>query len=95
MCSRNAGLTLEPTRKRDGSCEFEFCIRGRSDSDYTKDTHTRQSVSGYKIYLEGTPTKCRSVMQKTVELSSCKAEINAAVLCVQDMLYQKNTLESI
>ncbi len=34
-------------------------------------------------------------MLKTVALSSCKAELNAAVLCVQDMMYQKNTLESI
>ncbi len=37
----------------------------------------------------------RSATQKTVALSSCEAELNAAVLCVQDMLYQKNTLESI
>ncbi len=37
----------------------------------------------------------RSATQKTVALSSCKAELNAAVLCVQDMIYQKNTLESI
>ncbi len=37
----------------------------------------------------------KSAMQKTVALSSCKAELNAAVLCVQDMIYQKNTLELI
>ncbi len=37
----------------------------------------------------------RSATQKTVALLSCKAELNAAVLCVQDMIYQKNTLESI
>jgi hypothetical protein len=33
--------------------------------------------------------------QKTVALSSCKAELNAAVLCTHDMIYQKNMLESI
>jgi hypothetical protein len=37
----------------------------------------------------------RSATQKTVALSSCKVELNAAVLCVQDMMYQRNTLESI
>ncbi len=37
----------------------------------------------------------RSATQKTVALSSCKAELNAAVLCVQDMVYHKNTLELI
>jgi hypothetical protein len=30
-----------------------------------------------------------------VALSSCEVELNAAVLCAQDMMYQKNTLESI
>ncbi len=47
------------------------------------------------MYVEDAPTMHRSATQKTVALSSCKAELNAAVLCVQDMLYQKNTLESI
>jgi hypothetical protein len=30
-----------------------------------------------------------------VALLSCGAELNAAVLCAQDMMYQKNMLESI
>jgi hypothetical protein len=34
-------------------------------------------------------------MQKTVALSSCEAELNAAGLCVQDMLYTKKLLKSI
>ncbi len=56
---------------------------------------TRQTASGYVVYLEDAPTMHRSVTQKTVALLSCKAELNAAVLCAQDMMYQKNTLESI
>ena len=36
-----------------------------------------------------------SATQNTVTLSSCEAELNAAVLCVQDMLYGKNLLESM
>ncbi len=47
------------------------------------------------VYLEVVPTMHRSAMQKTVALSSCEAELNATVLCVQDMIHQKNTLESI
>jgi hypothetical protein len=47
------------------------------------------------VYLEDAPTMHRSATQKTVALLSCKAEMNAAVLCVQDMIYQKNTLELI
>jgi hypothetical protein len=95
LCSRNAGLLLKPSQKWDGSNKYQFRIRGRSDSDYAKDTQTRQSVSWYVVYLEDAPTMHRSPTQKTVALSSCKAELNAAVLCAQDMMYQKNTLESI
>ncbi len=65
------------------------------DSNYAKDTQTRQSVSGYVVYLEDAPTMHRSATQKTVALSSCEAELNAALLCTQDMIYQKNMLESI
>ncbi len=62
---------------------------------YAKDTQTGHSVSGYVVYLEDAPTMHRSATQKTVALSSCKAELNAAVLCVQDMMYRRNMLESI
>jgi hypothetical protein len=95
LCSRNAGLLLKLSRKWDGSNKHQFRIRGRSDSDYAKDTQTRQSVSGYVVYLEDAPTMHRSDTQKTVALLSCKAELNAAVLCAQDMMYHKNMLESI
>ncbi len=95
LFSRNAGLLLKPYRKWDGSNEHQFCMRGRSDSNYAKDTQTRQSVSGYIVYLEDAPTMHKSTTQKTVALASCNAELNAAVHCVQDIMYQKNTLESI
>jgi hypothetical protein len=95
LYSRNAGLLLKPSRKWDGSNEHQFRIRGKLDSDYAKDTQARQSVSGYVVYLEDAPTMHRSATQKTVALSSCKAELNAAVLCMQDMIHQKNMLESI
>ncbi len=95
LCTKDAGLLLKPSQKWDGSNEHQFRIRGRSDSDYAKDTQTQCSVSGYVVYVEDAPTMHKSATQKTVALSSCKTELNAAVLCVQDMLYQKNTLELI
>jgi hypothetical protein len=95
LCTRDAGLLLQPSRKWDGSNEHQFRIRERSDSDYAKNTQMQCSVSGYVVYLEDAPTMHRSATQKTVALLSCEAELNAAVLCVQDMIYQKNTLESI
>jgi hypothetical protein len=56
---------------------------------------TRQSVSGYVVYLEEASVLHRSATQKTVALSLCEVELNAAVLCVQDMLYANNLLKSI
>ncbi len=35
----------------------------------------------------------RSATQKTAALSVCKAEMNLAVLCAQDMIYTKHILE--
>jgi hypothetical protein len=95
MCTKDAGLLLRPIRKWDVTKRFQFKMRGRLDSDYAKDTQTRQSDSVYVIYLEEAPVMHRSAMQKTVALLSCEAELNAAVVCVQDMLYAKNLLESI
>ncbi len=94
-CTKNAGLFLKPERKWDGKDNFYFKINGRSDSDYAKDTQTRCSISGYIVYLEGVPVMHRSTTQKTVALSSCGVELNAVVVCIQDMLYAKNLLELI
>jgi hypothetical protein len=80
LCTREAGLLLKPSQKWNESNKHQFHIRGKSDSDYAKDTQTRRSVSGYVVHLEDAPTMHRSATQKTVALSSCKAELNAAVL---------------
>jgi hypothetical protein len=44
------------------------------------------------VFLEDAPVMHKNETQKTVALSSWKAELNAAVLCVQDMLYSKNLI---
>jgi hypothetical protein len=54
-CTKDAGLLLKPTRKWDGTNDFQFKIRGRSDSDYAKCTWLRRSVSGYMVFLEDAP----------------------------------------
>jgi hypothetical protein len=87
--TKDAGLTLNPTRKWDGEKEFRFRIRGVSDFDYAKDTQTRHRISGYVVYLENMLVMHRSATQKTVALLVCKAEMNLAVLCAQDMIYAK------
>jgi hypothetical protein len=53
--TKDAGLTLNPTRKWDGKKEFRFRIRGVSDSNYAKDMLTRRRISGYVVYLDDAP----------------------------------------
>jgi hypothetical protein len=69
-CTKDAGLVLKLTRKWDGTNQFQFKIKGSSDSDYAKDTQTKQSILGYMVFLEDAPVMHRSSMQKTVALSS-------------------------
>ena len=65
------------------------------DSDYAKEPNDRHSVLGHVVYLEGAPAMFKSSTERTVSLSTTKAETYAGVTCVQDMLYMKNALESL
>jgi hypothetical protein len=58
---------------------------------------TRQKIHrpGYRVLLEGAPVMFKSLMQKSVALSVCKAEQTAGVLCAQNMTYVWSVLESI
>ena len=89
------GLTLRPDTEWDGTKDFKFRISGRSDSDYAKDPETRRSVSGTRVSVNGSVTQFRSATQKYTTLSVTEAEQGAAVTCAQDMIYQKNVLESM
>ena len=83
---------MKPNEKLDGSPDLEFTIGGRSDSDYGKNPQTRRSVSCGKVLLCGAPVTFRSSTQKTVALSVMEAELYAAALCAQDMIYGRNVL---
>jgi hypothetical protein len=93
--TKERGLLLNPTRKWNGNKDHEFIISGRSDSNYAKDMQMRKSISGYRVLLEDAPVMMKSSTQKSVALPVCKAEQSSGVLCVQDMLYCKNVLESM
>ena len=49
-----------------------------SDSDYVKDTDTRQCVSGYSVFLNGSTAQWKSKMQVCVSLSVTEAELITA-----------------
>jgi hypothetical protein len=73
------GLVLEPNRKWDGRQNHEFVISGCLDSDYAKEPKDRRSVLGHVVYLEGAPAMFKSSTERTVSLSTTKAETYAGV----------------
>ena len=93
----SSGRTLRPERKCDESelKEFEFRIKGRSDSNYASDPESRRSVTGYTVFFEGAPTATKSKMQECVTMSVTEAEYVSAADCAQEMLFQKHLLESL
>ena len=95
MGTPERGWYLRPSRVWDGiDKDFEFIIRGVSDSDYAKCPVTRRSVSGYATFLEDAPVSVKSAMQKTVALSVTEAETISAVSCTQDILYDRRVIMS-
>ena len=88
------GLLLEPNAKWDRNLEFEFEVSGQSYLDYAKDPMTRRSVSSYATFLNGAVVMTKSKMQQSVTLSVTEAELVAASLCAQDMLFIMRVLES-
>jgi len=88
VTTKDKGWVLRPNRTWDGKDKsFAFMLDGKRDSDCAVCQETRQSVTGYVGYLEGSLVAARSVMQKR------SAELYALVSCVQDMIYVKQRLE--
>jgi hypothetical protein len=63
--------------------------------DYAKEPKDRHRVSGHVVYLEGAPAMYKSRTEKTMLLSTTEVETYAGIICVQDMLYMDNVLESL
>ena len=68
------GLKMHPKKlSEDGLFEIVFF----SDSDWAGDKETRQSVTGFCIFIQGCPISWKSKGQKSVTLSSSEAELMA------------------
>ena len=68
--TREYGLKIEPKFPKENLWHMEVY----RDSDWAGEKETRQSVSGYIIYLLGVPILWKSRGQKTVSLSSTEAK---------------------
>jgi hypothetical protein len=87
VATSKRGIKIAPNTRWNGSPDFKFVISGQADSDYAKDLETRQSVSGIITFLCGAVITLRSKMMPMVALSVTEAELFAAVMTVQDMLF--------
>jgi hypothetical protein len=61
------------------------------DSDYAGDI-TRKSTYGYVFMLNGGPVAWSSTLGKTVALSTCEAEVSAAVVACREAIHFKGML---
>jgi len=95
VTTKDKGLILNLTARWNGKDDGKFVIRGVSDSDYAKDLESRRSVTGYSVFLNDSPVAMKSKMQDIVTLSVTEAEIVAATMCIQEMLYVKKVIEGI
>jgi hypothetical protein len=95
VATSKRGINIAPNTRWNGSPEFKFVISGRADSDYAKDLETRRSVSGIITFLCGAVIIMRSKMMPMVALSVIEAELFAAVMTAQDMLFIMRIIESM
>ena len=89
------GWVIRPDCKWNGDKNFLFRIKGNSDSSYLSDPDTRRSVNGWMTRLCGAVISVRSKMMPIVALSVTEAELFAATLAAQDMLFIMRILHSV
>ena len=71
----------------DGKNHLQAC----AGSGYAAD-ETRRSAMGSVIMMNGGPISWSSVLAKTVAMSTCETEVNAAVVAAKDALHLRQTL---
>jgi len=89
VATKDKALVLKPTSVYDGM------IVGYSDSNYASNKDTRKSVSGFAIYFNGVLVSWKSKAQQCVTLSSTEAEYVAMSLCVMEMEFIRQIVESM
>ena len=70
-------------------------IIGYADSNYANDKDTCQSVTGYVICVNHPIVSWKSKMKPAVALSSTEAEYVALSMCLSEMLFIKQVLDSM
>jgi hypothetical protein len=96
VSTKDRGYTIRPDNPGswDRTRDYLFFITGESDSNYAKD-HSRRSVNGGCTYLNNALIKMFCKMMPIVALSTTEAELFAAVLEAQDMMFAYHIMTSM
>lgn len=94
LASADKGLVIAPTDRWDGTRDFLFNIMGEYDSEYAKHP-SRRSVNCSCTWLNGVVVKFFSKIMPIVALSTTEAELFAAVLTAQDMMFVYHIVTSL
>ena len=90
--TKDQGLKINPTKIESDEPLELICY---SDSDWAGDKETRQSVTGYCIYLQGCLISWKSKAQKTISLSSSEAELMALSEATKEIRFIHELLTSM
>nr|CCA26838.1 putative polyprotein [Albugo laibachii Nc14] len=63
-----------------------------SDADWASNNDSRKSISGTMVMSNESPVAFKSKYQQSVALSNAEAEYMALSLCIQQILWLKNSL---
>jgi len=90
--TKSYGLKVEPKIE---SKDQPWSLTVFTDSDYAGDSDTRISVTGFCIFLLGVPVSWKSCAQKSVTLSSSKAEFVALLEATKEVKFVIQVLQSM
>ena len=88
--SKNLGFKIEPT----GNSNKHWEIFRFSDSDYAGDWVSRQSISGFILYVLSVPVSWQSKLQKSVSLSRSEVKYIAFFEAVKEQMFVVQLLRS-
>ncbi len=86
------GLKIKPIKKPVGKA---WTMTVFLDSNYAGDTKTRISVTGFCVFLMGVPISWKSHAQRSITLSSSKAEFVALLEATKEIKFIVQVLLSI